>query len=72
MVGDGNDWDCGGHGTHVAGTIGSNTYGVAKGVTLIAVKVLSCTGTGSNSGVAAGLDWVVQSVAARKKPSIIK
>lgn len=50
--------DCNGHGTHVAGTVGGTTYGVAKGVTLIPVRVLSCTGSGSNSGVIAGVDWV--------------
>lgn len=50
--------DCNGHGTHVAGTIGSNTYGVAKAVKLVPVRVLDCTGSGSYSNVIAGLDWV--------------
>jgi subtilisin family serine protease len=50
--------DCHGHGTHVAGTVGGATYGVAKGVTLKAVRVLDCSGSGSNSGVIAGIDWV--------------
>jgi subtilisin family serine protease len=50
--------DCNGHGTHVAGTIGGATYGVAKGVTLVAVRVLDCSGSGSTSGVIAGIDWV--------------
>lgn len=50
--------DCNGHGTHVAGTVGSQTYGVAKGVQLKAVRVLSCSGSGSNSGVIQGMDWV--------------
>ncbi len=50
--------DCNGHGTHVAGTVGSNTYGVAKGVSLVAVRVLDCAGSGTNSGVLAGMDWV--------------
>lgn len=50
--------DCNGHGTHVAGTVGSNTYGVAKNVDLVAVRVLGCNGSGSNSGVIAGIDWV--------------
>jgi subtilisin family serine protease len=54
----GNGNDCNGHGTHVAGTVGGTTYGVAKRVTLIPVRVLSCTGSGSNSGVIAGVDWV--------------
>ncbi len=50
--------DCNGHGTHVSGTIGSTTYGVAKGVSLVAVRVLDCAGSGTNSGVIAGMDWV--------------
>jgi subtilisin family serine protease len=50
--------DCNGHGTHVAGTVGGATYGVAKGVSLVAVRVLDCGGSGSNSGVIAGIDWV--------------
>jgi subtilisin family serine protease len=52
--------DCNGHGTHVAGTIGGATYGVAKGVNLVAVRVLDCSGSGSTSGVIAGIDWVTQ------------
>ena len=54
----GSGQDCNGHGTHVAGTVGSSTYGVAKGVYLRAVRVLDCAGSGSNSGVIAGMDWV--------------
>ncbi|MBR9990579.1 MAG: S8 family serine peptidase [Gemmatimonadetes bacterium] len=54
----GNAEDCNGHGTHVAGTVGGATWGVAKGVTLIAVRVLDCNGSGSTSGVIAGVDWV--------------
>ena len=50
--------DCHGHGTHVAGTVGGSTYGVAKGVSLVAVRVLNCSGSGSTSGVIAGIDWV--------------
>ena len=50
--------DCNGHGTHVAGTVGGTTYGVAKGVNLVAVRVLGCDGSGTNSGVIAGVDWV--------------
>ena len=50
--------DCNGHGTHVAGTIGGTTYGVAKGVTLVPVRVLDCNGSGTTSGVIAGIDWV--------------
>ena len=51
--------DCHGHGTHVAGTVGGATYGVAKNVQLIAARVLDCSGSGSESGVIAALDWVV-------------
>jgi subtilisin family serine protease len=50
--------DCNGHGTHVAGTVGSATYGVAKSVTLVAVRVLDCQGSGTYSQVIAGVDWV--------------
>ncbi|HVT44610.1 MAG TPA: S8 family serine peptidase [Thermoanaerobaculia bacterium] len=50
--------DCNGHGTHVAGTVGGTTWGVAKNVTLWAVRVLSCSGSGTTSGVIAGVDWV--------------
>ena len=50
--------DCNGHGTHVAGTVGGSTYGVAKSVSLVAVRVLNCSGSGSTSGVIAGIDWV--------------
>jgi hypothetical protein len=60
-VSDGNGTnDCHGHGTHVAGTVGGTTYGLAKQVTLHAVRVLSCSGSGSNAGVIAGVDWVTQ------------
>jgi len=50
--------DCNGHGTHVAGTIGGTTYGVAKGVNLYGVRVLDCNGSGMTSGVIAGINWV--------------
>ena len=50
--------DCNGHGTHVAGTVGGSTYGVAKNVTLVPVRVLDCTGSGSTSGVIAGVEHV--------------
>ena len=56
----GNGQDCNGHGTHVAGTVGGSTYGVAKGVRLVGVRVLDCNGSGSTSGVIAGVDWVTQ------------
>ncbi|HEY0639237.1 MAG TPA: S8 family serine peptidase, partial [Pseudonocardiaceae bacterium] len=57
-TGDGNNTDCHGHGTHVAGTVGGGAYGVAKGVRLVAVKVLNCAGSGTTAGVVAGVDWV--------------
>jgi subtilisin family serine protease len=52
--------DCHGHGTHVAGTVGGATWGVAKAVQLHGVRVLNCAGVGLNSDVIAGVDWVRQ------------
>jgi len=60
--------DCDGHGTHVAGTIGSETYGVAKDVALIPVRVLDCEGSGFVSDVVAGLEWILDNSSA---PSVI-
>jgi subtilisin family serine protease len=58
-ISDGNGTsDCHGHGTHVAGTVGGSTYGVAKNVRLVPVRVLDCTGTGLVSGIIQGIDWV--------------
>jgi subtilisin family serine protease len=51
--------DCHGHGTHVAGTVAGTTYGVAKQATIVPVRVLGCTGSGSWSGVIAGIDWTI-------------
>ena len=59
--------DCNGHGTHVAGTVGGTTYGVAKGVSLVGIRVLGCTGSGTNSGVIAGVNWVAANA---KKPAV--
>ena len=60
LVLDGNGTeDCNGHGTHVSGTIGGTTHGVAKAVSLVPVRVLDCTGSGFNSDVIAGIDWAV-------------
>jgi subtilisin family serine protease len=56
--------DCNGHGTHVSGTVGGATYGVAKGVSLVGVRVLNCSGSGTTSGVIAGIDWVTSHHAA--------
>jgi subtilisin family serine protease len=58
-IGDGrNGIDCNGHGTHVSGTVGGSTFSVAKAVRLFAVRVLNCNGSGTNSGVIAGVEWV--------------
>ena len=55
--------DCNGHGTHVAGTVGGSAHGVAKGVQLVAVRVLNCEGSGTTAQVAAGIDWVTANAA---------
>ena len=64
--GDGSDVH--GHGTHVSGTVGGITYGVAKKVKLKSVKVLSNGGSGTFAGIVAGLDWVI---ASKTGPSVI-
>ncbi|KFA67648.1 hypothetical protein S40285_04954 [Stachybotrys chlorohalonatus IBT 40285] len=66
---DNSDADGQGHGTHVAGTIGSLTFGVAKKTQLIAVKVLDDSGSGTNSGVIAGMEFVVDDAAQRDCPN---
>jgi subtilisin family serine protease len=50
--------DCHGHGTHVAGTIGGSSYGIARAALLRGVRVLNCSGSGSTSGIIAAVDWV--------------
>ncbi|WP_275007243.1 S8 family peptidase [Promicromonospora iranensis] len=62
--GDDDATDCAGHGTHVAGTVGGSEHGVAKDVSLVAVRVLGCDGSGSFDGVIAGIDWVAADHAA--------
>ena len=62
-----NGVDCNGHGTHVAATVGGATYGVSKGAGLVAVRVLNCSGSGTVSGVIAGVDWVAGNYA---KPAV--
>ncbi|MEU8240282.1 S8 family peptidase [Actinoplanes missouriensis] len=59
--------DCNGHGTHVAGTVGGSTYGVAKAVKLVGVRVLSCSGSGTTAGVIAGVNWVTSNAV---KPAV--
>lgn len=54
--------DCDGHGTHVAGSAGSTTYGVAKGANLISVRVLNSEGVGNTSGLIAGIEWLADNV----------
>lgn len=67
-VGDGqNGNDCNGHGTHVAGTTAGSTYGVAKGAQIVGVRVLNCQGSGTTSGVVAGIDWVTSNAV---KPAV--
>lgn len=64
-VGDGKgSKDCNGHGTHVAGTVAGRTYGVAPEASVVPVRVLDCSGSGSVSGVIAGIDWAVSDHAA--------
>lgn len=70
FTGDNNDKDCNGHGTHVAGIVGGKTYGVAKKVDIIAVKVLNCMGSGSFSGIIDGVAWVADQHKAKGRPSV--
>jgi hypothetical protein len=64
-IGDGQGTrDCNGHGTHVAATVASPIYGIAKQAALVPVRVLDCNGAGSTSTVVAGLDWILQQIAA--------
>lgn len=68
-VGDGrNGADCNGHGTHVAGTVGGATFGVAPQAHLVSVRVLGCDGTGSYAGIIAGFDWVAQNA---QQPAVL-
>ena len=70
-VGDGqNGNDCQGHGTHMAGTIGGATVGVAKQVTLVSVRVLNCSGSGSFAQVIAGIDWITLDNILNPRPSV--
>lgn len=60
--------DCNGHGTHVAGTVGGSTYGVAKNANLVPIRILGCDGSGASSNVIAGLDWILKN---GKKPAVV-
>lgn len=62
---DSTDTDCNSHGTHVAGLVGSDDYGVCKDANLYAVKVLDCEGSGSLSGVIRGIEWVYKAHVAK-------
>jgi len=68
-LGDGDTADDQGHGTHVAGTIGGTEFGIAKGVTLHAVRVLR-NGSGSDSDVIRGVDWVTEHVGQHGWPAV--
>ncbi|MEV4970048.1 S8 family peptidase [Streptomyces scopuliridis] len=68
-IGDGRrGQDCNGHGTHVAGTTGGATYGVARAASLVAVRTLDCKGSGSWAGIIAGFDWVAKNA---KQPAVL-
>jgi subtilisin family serine protease len=60
--------DCHGHGTHVAGTVGGTTWGVAKGVTILAGRVVDCRGSGSVDMAIAGVDWIT---ASGQQPAVV-
>ncbi|KAA8911644.1 uncleaved alkaline protease [Sphaerosporella brunnea] len=66
----GDDDDHFGHGTHVSGTIAGKTFGVAKKAKIVAVKVLGDDGSGTNSGVIAGVEWVANDAQKRSGPSV--
>jgi len=72
FIGDGRGTDdCNGHGTHVAGTIGSTTYGVAKKVTIIPLRVFGCKGEGSSYDVFRALEWISQHVKDGDRSSVV-
>lgn len=71
-VGDGRaGMDCNGHGTHVAGTVGGATSGVAKDVSLVNVRVLDCEGRGTWAGILAGFDWVAKDAERSGVPAVL-
>ncbi|TPX64889.1 hypothetical protein SpCBS45565_g05548 [Spizellomyces sp. 'palustris'] len=70
FTGESGTTDGNGHGTHVSGTIGGTTYGVAKKVNIIGVRVLAADGSGSTSGVVAGMNWVADRVKSTGRKSV--
>ncbi|WP_228992134.1 S8 family peptidase [Streptomyces sp. DH8] len=71
-VGDGRDgMDCNGHGTHVAGTVGGGTSGVAREASLVNVRVLDCGGRGTWAGILAGFDWVAEDAERTRTPAVL-
>jgi len=68
---DGSNVDGNGHGTHVAGTVGGKTYGVAKEATIVAVRVMNNRGSGSTSDIIAGINWSVAQYKSNRIPSVI-
>lgn len=71
FVENGAEIDGNGHGTHVAGTIGSKTFGVAKKANIIAVRVLDSNGAGTLAGVIAGIEWSLQASKKSGKKSVL-
>ncbi|KAJ3334377.1 hypothetical protein HDU76_000070 [Blyttiomyces sp. JEL0837] len=67
---DKNDKDGNGHGTHVAGTVAGAKFGVAKKAKIVAVKVLNSQGSGTNSDVIAGVEWVATNAPKRSKKAV--
>ena len=65
---DGTAQDCNGHGTHVAGTVGGDTYGVAKSVDIVAVRVAGCAGGSTEMTIANGVEWVTQNAS---EPAVV-
>ncbi|MGO1050252.1 S8 family serine peptidase [Crossiella sp. CA198] len=63
----GNGYDCHGHGSHTAGTLGSKTYGVAKKIKIVGLKVLGCNNSGPDSGIIDAVEWVTANA---KKPAV--
>ena len=62
--------DCHGHGTHVAGTIGGKTVGVAPGVQIIPVRVLDCLGGGDTASVISGIEYVINNAKSKGLPAV--